>query len=56
MSMERNEIITCPKCGKESEFTIWQSITKPSGLSGRFSRSKKYWLSETCQESVSRVT
>ena len=26
MSMERNEIITCPKCGKESEFTIWQSI------------------------------
>ncbi len=26
MSMERNEIITCPKCGKESEFTIWRSI------------------------------
>ena len=26
MSMEHLEKITCPKCGKESEFTVWQSI------------------------------
>lgn len=26
MSMERKEAITCPKCGKESEFTIWSSL------------------------------
>ena len=26
MSMKHKENITCPKCGKESEFTLWQSI------------------------------
>ena len=26
MSMEHKEKLTCPKCGKESEFTVWQSI------------------------------
>ena len=26
MSINRTESITCPKCGKESPFTIWQSV------------------------------
>lgn len=26
MSMERNVKITCPKCNKESDFTVWDSI------------------------------
>ena len=26
MSKERTETITCPDCGKKSEFTIWESI------------------------------
>lgn len=26
MSMEHNETIRCPECGKEGQFTIWQSI------------------------------
>ena len=26
MSIERTEIITCPKCGKNSSFTIWDSL------------------------------
>lgn len=26
MSIEREEMITCPKCGKQSGFTIWSSL------------------------------
>ena len=26
MSMPRKQTVTCPKCGKEIEFTLWQSI------------------------------
>lgn len=26
MSMPRKEMITCPQCGKEAEFTVWGSI------------------------------
>jgi len=26
MSMERTESVTCPKCGKVSDFIIWESL------------------------------
>ena len=26
MSMERTESVTCPKCGKASDFIIWESL------------------------------